>query len=167
MRRRLYFLVSELSEAHKIFNGLLIKRVPINHIHVLAKDGVDTGDLPTATAFQKFDILHSMIIGMCIGAIIGIITGIIVHNLLDVPIGGGMIAALLIGAVLGGWSASMIGMMVPNRHLKQFHKSVDEGKLLLIAEVKKERVKEIESYVHKLDPKAHYEGVEPTIPGFP
>lgn len=167
MRRRLYFLIPDLYEARKIFDGLLLKRVPVTKVFVLAKEGVDIGDLPAAGVLQKFDVIHSTLLGIGIGAVIGIIAGIIGHYLFDTPIGGVMVAAAFIGAILGGWSASMIGMMVPNVHLKQFQKNLEEGQLLFLVDVRKERVKEIEAFVNRIGPKTNYQGVEPTIPGFP
>jgi len=167
MRRRLYFIIPSVEETNTLFDHLLIKRVPINHMHLIAKEGTAFDGLPEANAFQKYDIIHSTLIGVGIGAVIGIVSGIIGHSLLGFAIGGVMVATTLIGAVLGGWSASMIGMMVPNSRLQSFQENIDAGQILLMVDVPKERVKEIEAFVQEKLPTAEYRGIEPTIPAFP
>lgn len=71
------------------------------------------------------------------------------------------------GAALGGWFASMMGLMLPNIHLKHFSDAIIAGQLLLLVDVPKERVSEIETQVCKYHPNVHFEGIEPSIPGFP
>lgn len=167
MRRRLYFLIPTIKDTSVLFDHLLLRRVPINNMCVIAKEGTGLEDLPEASAFQKYDIIHSMLVGVGLGAIIGIIAGIIGHYLLGFGLGGVMIATTLIGAILGGWSASMIGMMVPNSRHDRFHEAIEKGQILLMVDVPKERVKEIELFVQEKLPEASYQGIEPTIPSFP
>ena len=167
MRRRLYFFIPSVTEAQHIVNELLVKRIPINHMHVIANDDIDILDLPEASMWQKNDIIHSLVVGFFIGGIIGIIAGIIAYYLLGVPFGGGLLATTIAGALLGAWCASMIGMTVPNTHLKQYSQYFDNGELMLMVDIPKERVEEIEALIHKRHPQVHFEGLEPTIPGFP
>lgn len=49
MRKRLYFLISNLPSAHQIVNDLLIARIDDSHIHVMANDDIALGNLPKAT----------------------------------------------------------------------------------------------------------------------
>jgi hypothetical protein len=167
VRRRLYFLVHTLDEAKSVFDQLLLARVGDRHIHVLAKEGADIGSLPPATVFQKNDIVHSIFVGLGIGGIIGIIVGIIGHGVLNAPLGGVMLATTLLGAVLGAWSASMIGMMVPNRRLKKFYPALEKGHLLMIVDIPLAKVHEIETLIKRTVPHANFAGVEPTVPSVP
>ncbi len=167
MRRRLYFIIPNLDDAEKILDVLLIKRVCHHYIHFLAKEGTDMKSLPEATVFQKNDILHSLLLGAGAGVIFGIIAGIAFHIAMGWEIGGGIVIAMIIGAVLGAWSASMVGMMTPNVHLKPFYPAMNKGHILMMVDVAKERVDEIEEAVKKRYPQVDYQGVEPTIPGFP
>ena len=167
MHRRLYILVPTLNEAEKIADELLLKRICIHHIHAITKEGQDLGTLPQATLIQRLDILHSLLIGAAIGGVIGIIAGLIVFGMLNVPLGGGLLATTLIGAVLGAFFSSMMGLMLPNVHLKHFRGALDEGQYLLMIDVPKERVAEFENLIKVAHPQAIYKGIEPTIPGFP
>ena len=167
MRRRLYFILPSVDTAEALFDQLLLKRIPISHMHFIADEKVDLKDLPVASTLQQKDILHSMLIGVGIGAIIGIVGGFIAHGVMNIAIGGGMLAAVLIGAILGGWSASMIGLMVPNNRHKDFLADIEKGDILFLVDVPKERLHEIEEFVGKSFPQANYRGIEPTIPTFP
>ncbi len=167
MHRRLYFLVNDPTQASQIFEKLLLARVSDRYIHFLANEDTPLGDLPAATTFQKSDISHSLVVGLCIGAVIGVIAGFIGHGVLNVPIGGVMIATTAIGAVLGAWSSSMIGMMVPNRHLKAFYPAIEAGQILAIVDVPLNRVEEIKATIKRTIAHASFAGIEPTVPSVP
>lgn len=167
MRRRLYFLVHDLKQARAVFEKLLLARIHDNHIRFLAKEGFDIGDLPEATTFQKNDVIHSLFVGLGIGAIVGIIAGVIGHSALGVPIGGVMLAATLLGAILGAWSASMIGMMVPNRRLSDFYPAIEKGRILVIVDVPLNKVNLVKDTIQKSIPTVNFAGIEPTMPSVP
>lgn len=167
MRRRLYFIIPTVDDAEKIMKVLLLKRVCHQYVHFLAKEGTDMKSLPEATVFQKNDILHSVLLGAGAGVVFGIIAGIAFHFAMDWELGGGIVIAMIIGAILGAWSASMVGMMIPNIHLKPFYKAINKGRILMMVDIPKERVDEIEEAVRKRHPQVDYHGIEPTIPGFP
>lgn len=167
MYRRLYFLAHNLDEAKSVFDQLLLARIADRYIHVLAKEETNINDLPPATALQKFDIIHSVFMGLGVGAVIGIVVGIIGHGALNAPLGGVMLATTLLGAILGAWSASMIGMMVPNRQLKEFYPAIEKGQMLMMVDVPLAKVHEIETLIKRAVPQANFAGVEPTLPSVP
>jgi len=167
MKRRLYFLAHDIADAKLVFNQLLLARVNVHHIHFLSKNEADLGDLPAATNFQRYDIRGSAAKGFILGAIIGIFGGIIGHGVFNVAIGGAMIATTIIGALLGGWFASMIGMMVPNQELKKFKKDIEDGQVLIIVDVPFNKVKHTEDLVLNSVPQVKFCGLDPTVPSFP
>ena len=61
----------------------------------------------------------------------------------------------------------MIGMDVANSQLKAFQKAVEQGQLLMLVDVPKTRVEEIDTLVKQHHPEAEIAGTEPTIPAFP
>ena len=167
MRRRLYFLADNLQGARSVFNELLLARIHDNHIHLLAKEGTDLGDLPEASIFQKSDVVHSMLIGLMIGGLIGVIVGIIGHGALNSDLGGVMLATTGLGAVLGAWSATMIGMMVPNRQLKGFEAILEEGKILVMVDVPLGKVNDVKELLLSKGLPIEFAGLDPTVPSFP
>lgn len=154
--KKLYFLFPDVSTVRMAVDSLLLKRIDMRHMRVVAKEGMDIGDLPEATVFQKYDIRHSLIVGVPIGALLGIGTGIALHSALNMEMGGLMIVTTLIGAFLGGWFASMVGLITPNTDLKPFFKALNQGKVLLIVNSPYEMVEEVENTVHKIVPSVVY-----------
>jgi hypothetical protein len=61
----------------------------------------------------------------------------------------------------------MVGMNVGNTRLKQFEHAIEAGQLLVLADVPRDRVEQIEERVRQHLPQVEIEGTEPTIPAFP
>ncbi len=168
MRKRLYFLLPDLGEAKKTVDELLLARIDDQHIHVIAKDGIDLGDLPKASIFQTSDIVHGVETGMVIGGISGLIGSIIAITALQVGSVMGLIVlgCTIFGAGFGVWVSGMIGSSTKNSRLKGFEQSMEEGKILLIADVP---IDKVEIITHKME--AHKQtimgGSDPSMPAFP
>lgn len=170
MRRRLYFVLPDLGSAIRTGNDLLLARVEDQYMHFLAKRGMSLGALHEANYFQKSDLRHSMQLGFMLGGCAGFLGGIYIYltppegvNLQFVTI----LIATVVGALFGAWAASMIGISTPNTALKRFEAAIGEGRVLLMVDVPKDRVEEIQELVHRSHPEASDHGLEPTIPAFP
>jgi uncharacterized membrane protein len=81
--------------------------------------------------------------------------------------GGVLLGSALAGAGVGAWAGSLIGVSTANSRIKQFETAIESGQLLVLADVPKERVDEIEELVKSHLPEAVIEGTEPIIPAFP
>lgn len=165
--RRLYYVLSNKEETRQLVDALLLKRVCYHHMHVVAKEGSDLNNLPESGILIQKDVFHSLLTGGGIGAVVGVVSGIIGHGVLSLPIGGGLIVTTLLGMLLGAWCASMYGLMTPNTYLKRFNQALETGHYLLIVDLPKARIKEIEGYIQKDYPTACHEGIEATVPPFP
>ena len=170
MRRRLYFVLPDLGSAIQTANDLLLARVEDRHMHFLAKRGMSLGQLHEADFFQKSDLRHSMQVGFILGGCLGFLVGIYIY--LTPPEGANLqlvtiLIATVVGALFGAWASSMIGISTPNTALKRFEAEIGEGRVLLMVDVPKDRVGEIQELVHRSHPEASDHGLEPTIPAFP
>ena len=67
----------------------------------------------------------------------------------------------------GSWASGMIGISTPNCHLKSFQKKIEQGWILLMVDVPKDRVREISAMIRKNHPGIHRQGIEPDLPAFP
>jgi hypothetical protein len=171
MRRRIYWLLPDLASARRTMDDLLLARIAEPQIHFVAHEGTDMTGLHEANVLQTSDVIRAAQAGLVIGGAAGAVAG--VAAALFFPIVGdepqwGMVAVLaVIGAVFGAWSSSMIGVSTPSNRLKRFQAALDEGKILLMVDVPKSRVEEIEARLQALHPEARLEGIEPDIPAFP
>ncbi|VAW80099.1 NAD/FAD-utilizing enzyme apparently involved in cell division [hydrothermal vent metagenome] len=166
--RRLYFLLPDLDVTHKVVDELLLARVEERHIHIIAAEGVELGDLPEASLLQKSDFIPAMERGVALGGATGVLAGLAALALPGIVVAGGAILGVsLLGAGMGAWLGGMIGMDVENTRVKAFQSAIEKGEILVLVDVPRDRVSEIEQLVRKHHPDADFEGTEPTIPAFP
>lgn len=168
--RRIYFLLPDVATARDIVRELLLNHVEERHIHLVANDETALEDLPQATAWQKSDVVPALEKGATVGGATGAVAGLIA---VAVPpagliLGGGAVLGLtLAGAGFGAWAASMIGISSPNSQLEKFHDAIQAGEVLVMVDVARNRVEEVEALVRKHHPEVDIEGTEPNIPNFP
>jgi Protein of unknown function (DUF1269) len=152
-------------------DDLLLARVAEQHIHFVAHEGIDMTGLHEANVLQTSDVIRAAQAGLVIGGAAGALAGVVAA--LFFPIVGdepqwGLVAVLaVVGAIFGAWASSMIGVSTPSNRLKRFQSALDEGKILLMVDVPRSRVEEVEARLQALHPEAQLEGVEPDIPAFP
>ena len=170
MRRRLYFLLPDVESARRTADDLLLARVEDRRMHFLARRGTDLAELHEAGYLMKTDLLHGAGVGLGLGAFGGAALGVM---LLFYPIEGtaphplAFFIAVLVGAVLGAWVASMVGASVPNSKLRQFEREIDGGKLLLMVDVPYDAVDDIRGIVMARHPEAVPAGQVRPYPVFP
>ncbi|MBT8127625.1 MAG: DUF1269 domain-containing protein [Gammaproteobacteria bacterium] len=168
--RRLYFLLPDLDTTKIVVDELLLKRIDDHHIHVVAKEGTPMGDLPEANLLQKSDFIPAMERGLAVGGITGILAGIAAVTFPPAGLilgGGAILGTSLAGAGIGAWISGMIGMDVPNSQIEKFEGAIEKGEVLMMVDIPKERVDEIEALVQQHHPEADVGGTEPHIPAFP
>lgn len=167
--KRLYFLIPNIETAKKIVDELLVERVDERHMHVLAKRGTPMENLPEASYLQKTDFIPALEQGLTLGGFTGIVCGVVAVAYPGGPMlaGGTILATSLAGAAFGALASSMIGSSVGNRQIKQFADAIEKGKFLMMIDVPKKRIEDIELIVKRNHPDTMYQGTEPTIPAFP
>jgi hypothetical protein len=170
MRRRIQYLLPDLDSARRMMDDLLLARVEQRHIHVLARRGTPMEGLHEASMLQKSDLVHGAQRGLAIGAVMGAIVGLIVAYTMVDSNGWqvmSVVAAAILGALFGAWVSSMVAIAVPNSRLRQFQQAIEEGRILLMADVPEHRVEEIRERLDAIHPEAEDRGVDPYVPAFP
>ena len=170
MRLRMYVTLPDVSSARALANELLLARIEDKHMHFLARRGTDLGELHEASYLQKTDTVHGAFVGFVIGGLMGVLVGLIIVNYPPQGVSLQLVAVLIaavVGAGLGTWVASMVGLQVPNSRLKGFEGELQEGKVLLMLDVPSGRYDEVRSVIARTHPEAADRGYEPTVPAFP
>lgn len=167
--KRMYFLVPSIEITKKIVDVLLLARVDQRHIHVLAKRDTPLEDLPEASFLQKSDFIPALERGMIFGGLTGILLGVFVMAFPGelVLSGGTILATFLVGTGLGAWISSMVGSSIGNSQIARFAPAIESGKFLMMVDVPRSRIGNIEQLVKERFPQAICEGTEPTMPAFP
>jgi hypothetical protein len=170
LMRRIYFLAPDIDTARKIVDDLLLARIEERHLHVLARRGTPLEDLPEASLMQKTDFVPAVERGLALGGAAGVLAGLVALALPGTSLviaGGLLLASGRAGAGVGAWLGGMVGMNVGNSRLKQFEEAIERGELLILADVPRVRIEELEARIKAHLPKAEIGGTEPTIPAFP
>ena len=170
MRLRMYVTLPDLASAKQLANDLLLARIEDRHMHFLARRGTDLGELHEASYLQKTDTVHGAFVGLVSGGILGVLVGLVLVNYPPRGVSIELVAVLvaaIIGAGLGTWVSSMVGMQVPNSRLKAFDHDIEEGKILLMLDVPAGRYNEVRDVIARTHPEAADRGSEPTVPAFP
>ena len=168
--RRIYFLVPDIDVTKRIVDELLLARIDERHIHVVAKRGTELEDLPEANLLQRTDFIPAVERGLALGGSAGALAGLVALALppaSTVIAGGVLLASALAGAGVGAWAGGLIGVSTASSRIKQFEAAVEAGQLLVLADVPKSRVEEIEDRIRAHLPTVEIEGTEPIIPAFP
>ena len=170
MRRRLYYLLPDADSARRVMDDLLLARIEERRIHFLARPGTPMDGLHEANLLQTTDVVHGLQQGALIGAALGCAAGLfLVYFVIPDPKWQVAVVFLAggVGALFGGWAASMAGAAIPNSRLKQFDADVQAGKILLMVDVPRGRVEEIETLLQNAHPEARFAGLDPAVPAFP
>jgi hypothetical protein len=170
MKRRLYFMLPNVASAERVADDLLLARIQDRHMHFMAKPGTHLGKLHEAGYSIRNDLLRGAEVGLISGGLLGLVIGIVLYA--TQPVGIVLqpvviLAMALLFALLGAWSSSMIGIALPNSQLSQFEDEIDQGRILLIVDVPRDRVDEVRTLIGRTHPEANPRGFEPAFPVFP
>ncbi|HXN15370.1 MAG TPA: DUF1269 domain-containing protein, partial [Usitatibacter sp.] len=157
MRLRMYVTLPDLTSAKKLADDLLLARIEDRHMHFLARRGTDLGELHEASYLHKTDTVHGAFVGLVIGGVMGVCVGMLLVNFPPQGVSMQLVAVLIaaiVGAGLGMWVASMVGLQIPNSRLKGFEQDIQEGKILLMLDVPAGRYEEVRAIIARTHPEA-------------
>jgi hypothetical protein len=170
MMRRLYFLAPDVTAARSIVDDLLLARIAERQIHVLAKAGTALEDLPEASLAQRSDLIPALERGIAAGGLSGLLAGVAAVSFPPAGLvlgGGALLGITVFGVGFGAWASSMIGAGRASSRLERFEGAIERGELLMMIDVPRDRVEEIENLIRQRHFMVQIEGVEPDIPAFP
>lgn len=171
MSRRIYWLIPDVASAQRTVNELLLAHVPIKKIHCIGRESVGLSNLHPANVLQTTDVIYAAELGLLVGGTMGVVAGLLVA--MYYPLGfqsmeWGVVAILgVVGALMGAWSSSLIGISVPSHRLSRFKAAIERGEILLMVDVPGLQVKRIEALLQASHPEARFEGEDPDTPLFP
>lgn len=165
MLRRLFFLFPDAAHAQHVVDELVDRGVHIRHIHAIA-NGVDLGSLPQATERQKKDVkfrlewfVWNTNLLLFAAALIVLFTSLIFGWFI-----WAMLALLVM--LLTFYTGEQFAVKVPDVQLSEFTDALSHGEVLLMIDVPKNKVAEIEGLVHRRHPEASVGGVGWTMNAF-
>jgi hypothetical protein len=161
--KRLCFLSPDLAHARHVVADLKDNGIPEKHIYALARHGVELEDLPDAGP-EEDDFLPAYERGLAMGGSAGLLAGLaaLAFPPAGIVVGGGLVLlTTLWGAGVGGLLTGIAGAAFSSSRLKVFEAAIDEGQILVMADVPGDEVDKYEALIKKLDPDVDVEGIEP------
>ncbi len=163
--RRIYFLVPNIETTHKIVKELQTVGIEDRHMHILAKRDTPLEGLPESGVTIKTDFIPAVERGLALGGTTGLLAGLVGLRFAGFAIAGGpLLGIIMAGATIGSLMGGLAGMNAGNSRLKQFEEAIEQGELLLLVDVERERIETIRKLVVRHHPEAHFEGIEPILP---
>lgn len=149
MLRRLFFLLPDESHAVAFVQDLERAGVEHRHIHAIAGKGRTLEGLPPATVRQQHDAvwriehwLWNANLALFLLAAAGLVFAL--ANGLWVWAAAALV--VMAGTFLGG---ALFTLRVPDTHLDEFHNALAHGEIVLLVDVPKARVAEIEDLARR------------------
>lgn len=168
--KRLCFLCSDAAMTRRVVASLRGAGVEDSSLMVIARKDVGLDELPGA-GVDRTDAIPGFARGMAAGGVVGSLAGLATLSIeeLGLALGGAAIPLFgLLGVAVGGLAGFLGGASVPSSRLKRFQQAIEqEGKVLLMLDVEKERGTELEALVRKDVPGVEFAGFEPPVPVMP
>lgn len=160
MLRRLYLLFPTTDDAGKAATHLQERlNVDRAHIHSLARPGVDISMLPPATLRQRSDwgaqmenTLWFANLGIFAVATLVTLIGLFTGNML-MAIPGFVVALACLAA------GTYVTRHIPRSHISDFRNEMSHGEVLLLVDVPRWRIRQIERDMRTLHPEMQTGGV--------
>jgi len=163
MWRRIYFSFPAVEQARRVVAELEEAGVERNRMHAIAKSEVDVSGLPAANEAQRSDRIWFWEQTLWYGNLAFFLVALVVTVLalyvglpwLAVIAGVSALAAVVVG--------ERFAVKIPHFHLSEMRVPFSHGEVILLVDVPRNRVHEIEQLVSRHHPEAGVGGVGWTV----
>ncbi len=148
------FIFSDNGQARTAAADLAGLGVDPGHMHVHARPGTDLDGLPPAIGPQQRDVLKRLEKTLWGGnlALFGIaFAGLVLAALFNSVIGMVLAVAVMIVSFVRG---ALFALRLPMTHLDEFHEELRHGELLLMVDVSRDCVEDVEELMRRRHPEA-------------
>lgn len=177
--RKLYFLAPDALSARNIIIELRDQGVYSQHISILANQDtqfdsklevteLNSENLSNFDELGKSDLLPALEKGAAMGGSLGLIGGLaaLAFPPAGLVIGGGaVLASTTLGAGLGAWISSMIGISAPHHDIEEYVSAIESGSVLLLVDVDEEKLESIKGIIASHHPEADIKQAGKLMPG--
>ena len=152
--RRLYFVIPDETQTAQLVNDLEMAGVDVQHMHAIAGRGAMLTQLPAATERQRQDAgsrLERLVWDGNLVLFFLATAGLLASLAWSSLAGTALSVALMLLTLIGG---TFFALRVPDTHLDEFRGALSHSEVLLMVDVPRRRVAEIEELVRRHHPEA-------------
>jgi len=165
MLRRLFFLFPDENKAQRVVNQLLFMKIAIRHMHAISY-GESLTTLPEATVRQKNDTIFKVERFFWYANLLLFVFALLMLAASAFTFNGLLAVIALVLALATFIAGEQFVVKVPDVHLTEFTDALSHGEVLLMVDVPRHRVAEIENYIHRKHPETIVGGVGWTMDAF-
>ncbi len=134
---KVFYSVADVAAARAVLDRLHELDVPDTAIALVAPTGTQMENFPDAVLENATDIGPAAARGAAIGGSLGLIGSLLVAAFPPTGVilgGAALLAATAGGALMGAWSATLIGATIPNEAARHFESELERGRILIAVE---------------------------------
>jgi len=161
--RRLYFVLPDESQAVRVINDLDTTGVERQHVHAVAGKGMTLTQLSPANEQQRHDAvrrLERMVWTANLAVFFLALAGLVFSIVWGSDAGAVVSAVCMTLTFVAG---ALFALRVPDTHLDEFRGVLSHSEVLLMVDVPRQRVAEIEETIRRRHPEAMTGGAGWTI----
>jgi hypothetical protein len=163
MLRRIYMLFPDRAHLERAVRDLETMAVPRRHLHTIAKQGIDLTGLPEATVRQRDDFLARLEQVLWRANLVLFLIALVALVVAVIAFATGMAIAALVVMVATFVAGHYFVHHVPHAHLDECRGALSHGELLLLVDVPRWRVREVERRIRALHPDMQLGGISWTV----
>lgn len=136
MKRRI-FAFDSVDAARAAVQRLRSRGVSDKCISLIARSDIEIESVPGELLDASSDLVPALGRGAAVGGATALVAGVVamVFPPLGLAIGGPVLLAFLGGgALVGAWTAALVGATVPNDVRRTFEKEIQAGRILLVVD---------------------------------
>jgi len=151
MKHRRVFSVSDVPAAYKALAAARASGIDDAHVLLIARKDIELEELPSDRLDGGTDTMPAAIRGAVGGGAVGLLAGVIavVVPAFGITIAGaGLLTA--IGAMVGTWSAALMGAALPSEVRRRFEDEIERGRILVVLDADKDTLITAEAALRRI-----------------
>jgi len=154
---RLLYKSDKLKHVQATYEDLKAHGIKDSDLHVIAKKQgkVMRRGLNTANFWYKTNVLNGSFKGFIVGTVIGLLIATTLYNMQ--ALNGlystfGFVATTILLSGFGTWLGGLLGLESKNYKLRRYYDLVEEGKYVVLMDVKERNLKPVVQSIHQNHP---------------
>ncbi len=159
--KRLVYAFDTAESAHAQIFRLTKRGMQNGHLSLLARPDIVAEKIPSHLTDASMDVLPAIGRGAAFGGATGLVAGLVgmATPALGVPAGGiTLIAFTALGALIGTWSAGMVGASIPNKVQRRFEEEINAGYILLVIDASEAETERVKKWMAASEPHQLWQG---------
>lgn len=152
MTHRYVFSTRDVAHTREALAALHMAGISNESISLVARSDIELERIPDSLKEADTDAVPAAMRGMGIGGATGLLAGLAAVALAPVGITiAGAVAIGAVGALVGGWSSSLMGSALPDAVRQQFDEEIEGGRVLVLVDVAEESVASMLGAMSRVD----------------